>query len=233
MSQDYRYGSILEKRVASKLANIGMRVTMEPNPDCLPESNIKYRPDILAKSPDGINYIIEVKSSVFMQGMERYFEYSRSLPSDRMWKFVIMTEREVDQDIESFFIPYGQKLSTTIKMIHDSRAKLDLLAEGSRLDEQLASAIFLVKFSNLESSLSLLAEKFMLPIGALESKIIADYLYSEGEIDYSLYEQLIYTISNRNKISHNRFSSVELIEFETLDNAQNRVLELLVGKAEA
>jgi len=223
-----RYSSILEQRAALMLEELGFEVQMEPSLGDLRITEINYKPDILATDSRGNKFIIEVKSISSASNMEKYFDFSRSLPKDGKWKFMIITNREIDRGLKGLFTPYPEKLAATLDNIDKSKNSLNKLAASEDTDDSIKSAVFLVKFSNLESSLSLLAEKLSLPIGSLMPKIMIDYLYSEGEVNFDLYEQIVDIIRQRNTIAHNSFSDRKVIDLNSIDEAQEKVLQLIL-----
>ncbi|MBZ9753189.1 hypothetical protein K7W42_20340 [Deinococcus sp. HMF7604] len=221
------YSSILERQAFERLASLGMEVILHPKPRQLPPSPVKYQPDLLAIAPDGTNYIIEVKSSAFPIDIERYFEYSRSLPKNDIYKFILITEREIIRGLSDLLISLEDKISFTLKNIELAKRKIPQLILDENTDESIKKAIYIMRFANIESLLSLIAEKSSLPIGELNSRTVVNYLYSEGEIEYDLYNMLLEALDQRNKIVHSKFSYSESFDMTLLDKLQDELIEIL------
>lgn len=221
-----KYASMIEPIVKNRFESMGFHVTMEPEKSGIPFDIGNYRPDILA-SKNGLNVLVEVKSSRSELSLDRYFDIAEQVSSHKNWKFIIVDENTPEEKLKNLLRPYDEKHELVSKRIEKSIKSIETLILVDSTDESIISALFLMSCSNLESALELLSEKNNYPITYLSPSKSINHLYSIGEINHELYEKIGHILRERNSIAHGMYNSAKLESINSVIEAQREVMALV------
>lgn len=173
--------------IAEEYKQRGYTVTVSPGANALPRFLSKFRPDLLAESPDE-SVIIEIKSANKIRGSDYWKQLSSVLQRHPGWRLELvlrnMSSRRPTADIGPAEI---QKL----------------LAEGEQLsDRGMLVGALLVTWSAAEAAMRAATKKFEVEIPDVRPGTVIGKLYSDGFLDREQYEFLINCMQIRNAVAH-------------------------------
>lgn len=221
-----RYDSMLKAEIAQRLSDSGFKFQREPKLDQIPADIGRYRPDFLIEADDNSKYLIEVKSKTSLRNIERYIEISKEVTKYKGWHFYIIDEGLSGDRIKEILKPFEKKL----EILHNRIVELEKFTASVSKNKIFLSSLYLLYFANIESQLSLIADKAGYPTPYLPTRTTLDYLYSEGELTHSLYEEIINSFKLRNQIVHPGYSDSGEPNIQMVKNIQDKLQTMLEEK---
>lgn len=160
-----------------------------------------YRPDLLAEKGEE-HLLIEVRSDQVPLPIERFQDLTLRVRQHPGWRFVVATPSR--QNPAQLLGVTDELLSWQAAQAHVATAQL-LLTQGQ------SEAAFLVAWTGLEALLRRHAEQVALPIDRQSSLTLLKYLYSQGELSMSHYDQALEMLALRNRLAHG-YQAVQPVE---------------------
>lgn len=185
-----RFHSDLEARVAEKYQQQGFSVIANPAFSLLPFDLGGYRPDLIAQKEPDQNYIIEVKSSSRQISVDRFRSIAEIVHAHPGWKFLLVT---VDDEL-----PIGSELDLFQYTEAQQRAgQAETLIAGGA-----SEAAFLFLWSTLEGMMRRRSMDSGIPIERLTPLAMINHLYSQGELSREQFHAAKELVSIRNRAVH-------------------------------
>jgi hypothetical protein len=151
-----------------------------------------YRPDLLVEKGDE-HILIEVRSEQSPLSIDRFQELTLKVRQHTGWRFMVATSSRQHP---------AQLLGAIDELLSWKAAQEELANAELLLYHKLPAAAVLVAWSVLEALLRRHAEKVALPIDRQSSTTLLKYLYSQGEISMSQYDQALELYALRNQLAH-------------------------------
>jgi REase_AHJR-like len=185
-----RFHSDLEARVAEKYQRQGFSVIANPGFSLLPFDLGGYKPDLIAQKEPDQNFIIEVKSSSRQLSVDRFRSIAEIVRAHPGWQFLLVTaDDELPIGSELDLIQYDEAL---LRADHAEA----LIAGGA------AEAAFLFLWSTLEGMMRRRSMDSNIPIERLTPLAMINHLYSQGELSREQFHAAKELVSIRNRAVH-------------------------------
>lgn len=185
-----RFHSDLEARVAEKYQRQGFSVIANPGSSLLPFDLGGYKPDLIAQKEPDQNFIIEVKSSSRQISVDRFRSIAEIVRAHPGWQFLLVT---ADDEL-----PIGSELD--LFQYNEALQRADhaeaLIAGGA------AEAAFLFLWSTLEGMMRRRSMDSNIPIERLTPLAMINHLYSQGELSREHFHAAKELVSIRNRAAH-------------------------------
>lgn len=211
----------LEARIAQDYEAKGFEVIREPKDQDLPFDLGSYRPDLLVQTPEGMGYIVEVKTNAEQVSVERFREIAATVAKHKGWRFLLVT----GDDVSGSNIPANDLLSWV-----QIEARLET---GRRLITlQEFEGAFVALWGVLEALLRNQAQLAGIPIERLPASSLINHLYSQGELSMIQFDKVKELFAIRNRLVHG-YQTVDLAQpSQDLYKLAKEILELVESQAE-
>jgi hypothetical protein len=151
-----------------------------------------YRPDLLMEKGDE-HLLITVRNEQSPLSIDRFQRITLQVRQHPGWRFLVATP--------SFQHP-TQLLGVTDELLSWNAAQQQADTAQLLLAQGQPQAALLVAWAGLEALLRRHAEQVALPIERQSSITLLKYLYSQGEISISQYDQALELSALRNRLAH-------------------------------
>jgi len=196
--------------IAEEYKERGYRVTVLPSPNRLPEFLSRFRPDIVAESPNE-SVVIEVKSSDNVRGTDYWRELSFIIQQHPGWRLELIVN--------------GASKSQKPKTINKELIK-KRLQEGQQLSQQeMLAAALLITWSAAEAAMRLASKSHDVDLPDWRPATVISSLYSDGLLERIEYDFLLDCMQIRNAVAHGFYKG--RIKQGTLKRLQQLTLRLL------
>lgn len=207
------------ERVAEEYRRQGYDVDVIPSGPSLPEFLAGYRPDIIAKRPDGSVVVVEVKVGTQTSVAERFRDIAERVNRQPGWRFSVVYVNPLDPDQITEADP------APLAELQDLAREADVL-----LGADQPKAAFLISWSALEGALRLLARRAQLPLETMPTSALVRELYSAGELSREHFEIILRFLPIRNRLVHGLHGQIGKVDAELLQALVKALLKEARGE---
>ncbi len=173
--------------IAEEYIQRGYKVTVSPPTKRLPKFLNKFRPDIVAESPNE-SVVIEVKSSNKVRGTDYWKELSSVVQQHPGWRLELVVN--------------NTSKSRRPETLNKARIK-ERLQEGQDLyKKEMLAASLLITWSAIEAAMRLASKNHEIDLPDLRPATVISRLYSDGLLERSEYDFLLESMRTRNAVAH-------------------------------
>jgi len=175
------------QNIAEDYKRRGYSVIIAPPVNRLPSFLRKFRPDIVAESPDE-SIVIEMKSSVRARGTDYWKRLSSVVEKHPGWRLELIINGDISDDARETLTP---------------RLIKERLSEGQELAKlgMLAPALLII-WSAAEAAMRVRAKNYGVELPDLRPSTLISRLYSDGLLAKDQYDFLIDCMRVRNSGAH-------------------------------
>lgn len=192
----------------------GFSVIKEPAAGAIPFDLGGYRPDLIV-TKGNVNLIIEVKTKTSHVSVDKLQSLAQEIARHDGWRFLLVTL----DDVDSSKIPTANdELPTWHQLERKLLQAQDLIAEGA------IEPATLYLWSIFEAVLRKRAIAQRIPVERLQTSMLINHMYSQGEVSVNDVDLFRVFMSKRNRLAHGANEAIDPHQLALVFQTVNRIL---------